>query len=563
MNIREWTEKKGSSTDTSPDLVQQARAGDRDAYGELVRLHRARAYRWAQRMAGDAHLAEDIVQDALVRAFLKLGTLLDESRFLPWLRRIVSNEVRMKMRRGGPRGRERPATGWRDPTGSEGVNPSNMEEILDWLRFRKDGTLMETEPEAAALRRETLETIRVVLRCLSHRERELFEAHFFRQLAPGEIADLLSMSRGNVYTSLHRVKEKVRREGFRLTLQPYLHNRKEKGHMSQKQLRKPVLNGRWNSGIASLEEALRYTHGTAYDYTELMGYTGQAFRIQVHPGDVDVAGPTAYPWKNVWGRGLSNIGVRMGYCGAEVPTYEPPTAEEVMEAIRRIHGSIDRGVPVIAWDLFIPEFGLIYGYDDGKRELDALDYEDNRRLPYDRLGRGRLKELALFTLEKREAVTPRASLAGALHMALDHGKGKETPIPGYVQGPQAYEVWAEAFRSGEVNPFGNAYNAAVYSDARQSAAQFLLRWCASYPEPGTTSDEQVLLARAAVCYARVNEALVRVRSLFPFPSGGDPKNPEDVREAIRCLDEAREAEKEGLEVLGELAGKMAAEGVAE
>ncbi|QKG83831.1 sigma-70 family RNA polymerase sigma factor [Kroppenstedtia pulmonis] len=542
------------------DWVRRARSGDREAFGELVRLHRARAFGWARSMAGDPHLAEDVVQDALMRAFLRMGTLLDESRFVPWLKKIVHNEARMKLRRGGPHGREHPFSGMKIEGNTHGLDPSDLEDVINWLSLRRDRDEPGMDPEVAILQRENLEMIRVVLRCLNRRERALFEAYFFKQLSPGEIAELLSMSRGHVYTSLHRVKEKVRREGFRLEIRPYLQIRKEQGLMSKKRLHPPQPGGSWNSFVGALREALGYTEGKSYSLIDLMGYTGQAFRIQVHPEDVDVAGPTAYLWKRVMEKGLANIGVQMGYCGSEIPNYEPPSAQETMDAIRMIHRSVDRGVPVIGWDLFISEFGLIYGYDDEKEVLDAVDLEARRGLPYDRLGRGKLKELALVTIDSRERVEPKAALRGALQMALEHGEGKEPAMPGYVQGTAAYASWAEAFKSGSVDPFGNAYNAAVYSDARQFATHFLLMWSSTCPERQANPQEQLLLARAAACYAQVGEALTELRTLFPFPSGGDPADPGKAQAAVKLLEKAKEAETEGLHLLEELSGNLVEEG---
>ncbi|MDF2713969.1 MAG: polymerase subunit sigma-24 [Paenibacillus sp.] len=67
---------------TDGSLIERARAGDRDAFGELVRRHRTKAFDWARNVARDPHLAEDIVQEALLRAFMHLGTLADMNRFL-------------------------------------------------------------------------------------------------------------------------------------------------------------------------------------------------------------------------------------------------------------------------------------------------------------------------------------------------------------------------------------------------------------------------------------------------------------------------------------------------
>jgi hypothetical protein len=81
-------------------------------------------------------------------------------------------------------------------------------------------------------------------------------------------------------------------------------------------------------------------------------------------------------------------------------------------------------------------------------------------------------------------------------------------------------------------------------------------WSATCPERPTAPQEQLLLARAATCYARVAESLVELQTLFPFPSGGHPTGPEEARVAVKLLKAAREAESEGLHLLGELLEKI-------
>ncbi|MEY9094563.1 RNA polymerase sigma factor [Paenibacillus sp. RC84] len=98
------------------ELIDRARRGDREAFNELVRRHRAKVLGLANRLVEDRSLAEDVVQDALIRAFLHLGTLADAGKFGPWLRRIVRNQALLKLRRGGPSGRERPFSSLPDPS---------------------------------------------------------------------------------------------------------------------------------------------------------------------------------------------------------------------------------------------------------------------------------------------------------------------------------------------------------------------------------------------------------------------------------------------------------------
>lgn len=218
-------------------LVERARSGDREAFSELVRNHRAQAYGWANSIARDAHLAEDIVQDALIRAFLHLGTLMDASRFLPWLQRIIRNQAYMKLRRGGPFGKERPFSGFGHTDAAEGE--AERENMMDWgdidrILFRLSRSAEEeaqhsSDPMRSLLRKELMDNLRSLLHCLSGRERQIFEAHFFGELSPGEIAELFHMKTANVYNLLSRSRAKVQRERIRVTIRIYVQQRAELG----------------------------------------------------------------------------------------------------------------------------------------------------------------------------------------------------------------------------------------------------------------------------------------------------------------------------------------------
>lgn len=73
-------------------LVRSARAGDADAFTELVRRYQAMAFGYAYARVGDFHLAEDLAQQAFLAAWRSLPTLNDPARFGGWLRRIVQFE---------------------------------------------------------------------------------------------------------------------------------------------------------------------------------------------------------------------------------------------------------------------------------------------------------------------------------------------------------------------------------------------------------------------------------------------------------------------------------------
>src|SRR5437868_7355986 len=74
---------------TDAELVNWSRVGSRDAFCELIRRHQLPIWRLACTLLDDPFEAEDVTQEAFLRAWLNLDLLSDPARFAPWLRRIV------------------------------------------------------------------------------------------------------------------------------------------------------------------------------------------------------------------------------------------------------------------------------------------------------------------------------------------------------------------------------------------------------------------------------------------------------------------------------------------
>ncbi len=237
-----------SAPASEKELVDRARTGDPDAFGELVRRHRAKAYGIARSLTRDPHLAEDVVQDALVRAFLHLGTLMDSARFSPWLAKIIRNEAYMKVRRGGPHGKERPFTCFESAaTPESGADDwHDIDRVLFRLsRAALDDARQAHDPSVALLRKELVDGIRSLLYCLSPREKRIFEAYFFEQLPPQDIAALLDTAVANVYNSVSRSRSKMQQERIRLHVSMYVQQRKESGKPVRRLLAPPSFMPKW------------------------------------------------------------------------------------------------------------------------------------------------------------------------------------------------------------------------------------------------------------------------------------------------------------------------------
>jgi RNA polymerase sigma-70 factor (ECF subfamily) len=102
----ERVEEKASDEDMDTDLLSLARAGDQEAFGELVAPHRHELQVHCYRILGSLQDAEDVVQETLLSAWRGLGDFEGRSSVRTWLYRIATNRsldaVRAGERRSGP-----------------------------------------------------------------------------------------------------------------------------------------------------------------------------------------------------------------------------------------------------------------------------------------------------------------------------------------------------------------------------------------------------------------------------------------------------------------------------
>lgn len=224
-------------------LIERARSGDQEAFGELVKMYRQKACGWATLITRDHNMSEDIVQEALIKAFLHLGKLVDTSRFVPWFRKIVQNQAYMKVRRGGPYSKEAPFSGLQSTDNSaQDVDWSNIDQILFHLsnKVNHEIRFSQENPEVLLVKKEIYTGIQSLLNCLTENERNIFEAFFFQQLQPYEIASMFNTTTANVYNLLSRSKTKVRRERVSIYLNGHLKQLIDQGANKKRILEKPL-----------------------------------------------------------------------------------------------------------------------------------------------------------------------------------------------------------------------------------------------------------------------------------------------------------------------------------
>jgi RNA polymerase sigma-70 factor, ECF subfamily len=94
--------KVGEPLTEELQLVQAAKAGDVSAFEDLVKRYDRNVFRIAQHITQNREDAEDVVQDAFLKAYQNLGQFQGQSKFYTWLVRIAVNEALMRLRRRRP-----------------------------------------------------------------------------------------------------------------------------------------------------------------------------------------------------------------------------------------------------------------------------------------------------------------------------------------------------------------------------------------------------------------------------------------------------------------------------
>ena len=94
--------KKDNRFQLSPELLERARTGDREALTALYECSHQEVYRTVHAMLRDENLVLDVQQETYLHAFSHLDQLRDAGSFLPWLRQIAVNVARTQLRKRTP-----------------------------------------------------------------------------------------------------------------------------------------------------------------------------------------------------------------------------------------------------------------------------------------------------------------------------------------------------------------------------------------------------------------------------------------------------------------------------
>lgn len=192
---------------TDATAVERVLAGDRDAYRALVERHSRNVHRLAYRLTGNAHDAEDVVQEAFLRAYQKLGQFEARANFGTWVYRIAANYAidRLRQRQKEEARRELP-----EAQATDGVEQDPL------MQVRDEKPTPERLMQSTQLRRE----MQRALEKLSHAERTAFVMRHWEGRGIEEIAGALKSNSSAAKNTVFRAVQKLRH-----ALEPFLESR--------------------------------------------------------------------------------------------------------------------------------------------------------------------------------------------------------------------------------------------------------------------------------------------------------------------------------------------------
>ena len=175
--------------------IKQVLKGDQNAFADIVSLYQHKLYQVCYRMLGNKQEAEDIAQEAFVRAYMNLHTFDQKRKFSTWLYRIGTNLCIDRIRKKKP-------DYYLDAevAGTEGLNL--------YSQIASDDQL----PEETIEKMELQDRIQYEIGRLPDKYRTVVVLKYIEELSLQEISEILDMPLGTVKTRIHRGREALRKQ---------------------------------------------------------------------------------------------------------------------------------------------------------------------------------------------------------------------------------------------------------------------------------------------------------------------------------------------------------------
>jgi len=178
-------------------LIREAQRGDRAAFEELVRQYDRAVLRLALHLTRSESDAQDIYQEAFLKAYRNIGSFRFECSFYTWIYRIVTNLCLDHLRKRQVRKEDAPVA-----TDSDGEEFDLLAQVAD----DRSGA----NPERDLMRRELGRRIKHSLEKLTPRERMVFELKHYHGLKLRTVGEILNTTEETAKNTLFRATQKMR-----------------------------------------------------------------------------------------------------------------------------------------------------------------------------------------------------------------------------------------------------------------------------------------------------------------------------------------------------------------
>lgn len=178
-------------------LIREAQRGNRAAFEELVRHYDHAVLRLALHLTGTEQDAQDVYQDAFLKAYKNIGSFRFECSFYTWIYRIVTNLCLDHLRKKNVRKEDAPVA--KDSSGGE-------YDLLDQVPDVRAGA----NPERDLMRRQLGARISGALEKLTPRERMVFELKHYHGLKLRTVGEILQTTEETAKNTLFRATQKLR-----------------------------------------------------------------------------------------------------------------------------------------------------------------------------------------------------------------------------------------------------------------------------------------------------------------------------------------------------------------
>ncbi len=175
------------------ELIQRILQGDQDAFTPLVNKYQKGVHALVWRKIGDFHIAQEITQDAFLKAYQKLGTLKSYELFGGWLYVIASNLCLDWLRKNPP------------PEQSLEVTDASEVNQVSYSRYI-------TGQQAAEADEARREVVKKLLQKLPESERTVMTLHYLGEMTIKTISEFLGVSPNTVKSRLSRARNRLRKE---------------------------------------------------------------------------------------------------------------------------------------------------------------------------------------------------------------------------------------------------------------------------------------------------------------------------------------------------------------